>query len=583
MIRNRRPVTRTETLIVACLLAASLLAACGGDDTDQPPRAVIVHPQPGDHLTIAPDSVVVQADDDRGINRVEMFLDGQLIATVGRAPYQTLLPLGTYADGRPHVLRARAYDSRAQTGEAPSVAITIDPALQTVPQITSLAPAASAPSALRLAWLPWPHGPATFAWEAARDDGFARILASGSASDTLVQLSLDPTGIVYARVRAVTAEATSGWCRPARHSGLATWRRQYAAAGPQLGCAMWMTAGGDLLILSQGADGHPVDRAAVQALSLTAQGELLAIEDLLPDSDRPTARLMSEAGCLIMAGRREPGASFLAGCDPGGGRWVVQPQIMATTALVETAAGDLLAIGADRRPGKAAAAGGLFAAVTGQGDLAFVASFPLLDSYEVRQAWARPDGGYVLAGQVLAEGAGSYGGVWLLGLAPADAGAHEILWSVRLGTAERWLLCAAGTDGAGNFVVAGAGRPTETASRYGFLAAVDQQGRVRWQVTDRNWQQFSGLAGDVGGRWVAVGARRRDVGDQRYEYDTALRGLSPHGATLWESSHRAGRNTQAWAVVAHPAGGWLVAGARLDSGGGWDVDVLRLDDRGEMP
>jgi hypothetical protein len=576
------------SMMTAGLLALGLFSGCSSDDeTDEPPLAEIVHPLPGDHLTERPDSVLVYAADDRGINRVEISLDDELLSTLRQPPYRTRLPLGIYADGLGHVLRARAYDSRGQTGDAAPVSITIDPGLQTVPQIISLGPAPDEPQHLLLTLLAWPEPGRSFSWQAAADDGFTQITHSGDGlTDTTVHITDAAQGIVYARVRAVDGQEISGWSRTKRYSGLQTWRMRYPMAGSQLGASILVRPDdGQLLIVSHGAAGHPVSWAAVQTLSVSPEGDLLSRRDLLPADYRPTSRLLLADGRLAMAGRRRTGASFLALNDQAGGQWIVEPQIIDATALIPVSAdpgGGFLAVGADRRVGTTPG-GGLFAAVAGDGTLTPTTSFPLAPEHEVSHVWALEGGGFVLAGQVLDGSSTTPGGIWIAGLAAADQDArHEVRWTVRLGTVHRWLLCGAGEDGNGVFVLTGAARHTEPSARYGFLAGIDQDGRVRWQVTDHAWQQFSSVAPDTDGRWVAVGARRRHLGDQRYEFETAIRGLSPYGATLWQSVHRDGQNAQAWALAAHPGAGWYVVGARHDGVAGFDVDLLRIDDRGNL-
>ncbi len=571
---------------VACLACVCLLAGCSGDSSDRPPQAEIVYPEPGHHATSAPDSVVVEALDDRGVNRVEIFLNDESLSTIRQAPYITRLPLGIYADGRPLVISARAYDTRSQVGEAQSVTITIDPSLQTVPQITSLRPSLEDPLQMRLAWLPWPDAPREFSWQVAWDDGFARIAASGSVADTTVLAPRDH-GVFYARVRADGAGGEAGgWSRTARYVDLQAWRTALVLAGSQLGAAIHVAATGSLAILSHGAAGHAVVRTAVQMVTTSAQGDLLQARDILPPAYLPVASLWPRDDLLLLAGWREAHVPFLAGSEGDGGQWIVEPTPLAIGALLQTASGEVLALGADHRADRSGA-GGLIATVGDQGVLTIVASFPLAANREVRRAWPRQDGGFVLAGQVLADAGDEPAGIWALGLsAPRDAAPQavcDVLWNVRLGSADRWLLCGAGDDQRGNFVLAGLAMLAETGGRYGFLAGLDDLGRVRWQVTDRDWHGFAAVAADVDGRWVAAGARRRALGGNRFEFETALRGLSPFGATRWEAVHRAGPDARAWSLAAHPGGGWYVAGARRDGQGVYDIDLLRVDDRGALP
>lgn len=560
----------------------SLLAGCSDDQEDRPPRAEIVYPEPGHHYTSAPDSVVVDATDDRGVARVEIGLDGRLLSTRATRPYSTRLPLGLYADGRPYELSARAYDGRAQTGDAAPITVTIDPQLQTVPQITALGPPTDLDEpaddpVLRLAWLPWPHALEHFAWELARDEYFMVSLAAGTTADTSVTVPLASVDLAYARVRAVDGDEDSGWSRTARHSGLTTWRRHYSLPGPQLGAGIAAAPDGGLRILSHGIAAHQVARAAVQLLAVSPTGDLLATTDLLTDDQPLTASLFAPDGRLYLAGLRADGGALLAAAGAEGDLlWSVDPGYMHTTGLALAADGTVLVAGADRREGRP---GGVIGSIADGGAVTELLVFPLTAEREVHRAWRRPGGGFVLAGPVAPDVGETAGGIWALGL---DA-AGEVLWNVRLGTAHRWLLRGAGArEDAGQYVLGGIAMRADRRDRYGFLVGLDQDGRIRWQTTDRGWHLFADIRPDTGDRWLATGARRRDIGGGQWEYDVALRGLSAFGATLWEASHRHGRDTQGWSLLPHPDGGWYVAGSRSTDGIEYDVELLCVDDRGDL-
>ncbi|HOX25671.1 MAG TPA: Ig-like domain-containing protein [Candidatus Krumholzibacteria bacterium] len=553
------------------------LAACSGDDTDEPPRAEIVYPDPGYRYTTAPDSMVVDAVDDRGISSVEFRLDGVVVATARRSPYSTRLPLGIYADGREHVLDATARDSRGATGTAGPVVVTIDPSLQTVPQIVEFAEGPADPGTLRLVWLQWPAAVTRYEWEVASDDGFVVVVAGGAASDTLAATGLDLDRVAYARVRTVAPTGTSDWSRPARFSGLATWRQRYGLAEPQLGAAIYRAGDGTLRVLSHAVEHHRVSRAPVQLLILDEVQALVAAPVILSDEYLPTCSAQREDGSLVLAGLLAEGSSgFLAAAGLDGALlWSVTTDVMAPTALVAAPDGSLLAVGADRRDGQA---GGVFAAVGAAGELTPGTGFPLEAGREVLLAWPRPAGGWVLAGSLADPNADRPEGIWALGLDPAGA----VLWNIRLGTGDRWLLRGGGADGAGDYALGGIALRDEGASRYGFLVGFDERGRVRWQFRDSEWHLFAGIAPAVGDRWVTVGARRRAIDDSHWTNDLALRGFDAFGASLWESRLAAGLESQGWTLAAHPGGGWWAAGVRTDDGSAYDVDLLRVDDLGNL-
>jgi PAS domain S-box-containing protein len=71
-------------------------------------------------------SVVANASDDRGVTRVEFYLDDVLIGTSTMAQYGTSWNTQT-ASGGPHTLTARAYDASGKMTVSTPVNITVDP------------------------------------------------------------------------------------------------------------------------------------------------------------------------------------------------------------------------------------------------------------------------------------------------------------------------------------------------------------------------------------------------------------------------------------------------------------------------
>lgn len=72
-------------------------------------------------------TVRANAQDDRGISKVEFYLDGRLVLTDTQAPYEATLPF-TYRDNGVRVIRVVAYDTAGQTAEATQlVTVALDP------------------------------------------------------------------------------------------------------------------------------------------------------------------------------------------------------------------------------------------------------------------------------------------------------------------------------------------------------------------------------------------------------------------------------------------------------------------------
>ena len=559
-------------LWLLALAALFTLPACS-DDEDNPPSAEIVYPESGRHFSASPDSVVVAADDDNGVSSVEIRLDGEVVSTVRTEPYSTRLPLGLYADGQVHVLDATAKDSRGATADADPVTVTIDPALQTIPQIVELEADADDLAHLRLTWLAWPDAVTRYEWEIARDDAFENVAAAGNATEVTVPTAVAAVGLAYARVRVVAPGETTAWSRTARFSSITGWRRHYDLPGAQLGTAVLTAADGTLRVLSHAVARHRVSPAAVELLELDAELDLVASHELLPETYTPTSHLLTDDGRLLLAGSQDGGTAFVAAADLAGNLlWSGSVGFMGTAVLVLDTDGDPLIVGDDLRELQP---GGVMATVGVDGAVVETGTFALDAGRSVLLAWPDGDGGHVLAGQMPATEDGIPGGVWALGLA-AD---HAERWRVRLGTADRWRLFGGAADGNGRFVLTGMAFRDTDKNRYGFIAGLDVDGHLRWQLADNDWHYVAGVAADTGGRWTMTGVLERD---EESDYDLALRNVTEAGEDRWEVRLASGPESQGWTLAPHPDGGWWVAGTRREEGQDHDVDLLRVDDRGAL-
>jgi hypothetical protein len=564
--------------LTACL-ALLALTACSDDD-NEPPTARIAYPDPGAVYASSPDSVVVDARDDSGVTRVEITLDGAVLSVDRDAPYSTRLPLGRYADGQPHTLGARAFDSRGAQGVAPAVTVTIDPSLQTIPQIAALAPDTEDPDQLRLTWLEFP-GPVTrYEWQVAASDAFRDTLATGAATDTTAIVPVSASGLAYARVRAVLPDEATEWSRSGRHSGLPTSRTRYPLPGSQLAREIFRAADGTLRLLSHGAPGHLSEGIATELLAVDAAGQLAAASRLLPPGDQVRASIQAPDGDLVLAGHRTDGTGFLLRASLAGDVLAEQATDLLDPTALAVRDGQVLVLGADPQGN-----GGIVATVGPDASLTAQGAFPLEAGRDVRHAWPRADGGWTLAGQLAPiqpdpdEARRFPGGLYARGVAPDGSGE----WSLRLGSAHHWLLRGAGADPAGErFVLVGLAVREDPDARYGYLASVAADGRLLWTVTDRDWRYFADVAPAAAGRWTATGVSRRRVSDDRLEDHHGLRGFSPFGASLWEIRHARGTESMGWSLLDHPDGGWWSAGAVTDDGEDFDVDLLRTDDRGAL-
>ncbi|MEZ4387777.1 MAG: hypothetical protein R3D98_09405 [Candidatus Krumholzibacteriia bacterium] len=567
--------TRHISLLAPVLALLALLAAgCSKDDSNQAPRVTIVFPGDGYRYDGTTSVVEVEVDDDGNVPLVEIRLDDVVVSSM-RDTLRTQLPIGRWADGLEHTLQARAHDAQGLTGDSALLTVTIDPSLQTIPQMVAVEPDPDAAGALLLSWLAFPAATG-YAWEISRTDAFAEILDAGETTELAVSVPVADASLIYVRVRAELAAGATEPSRTYRYDGITGWRERYALSGAQQGNAIYTAPDGSLRLLSYAIEDGRVARADVELLRVAAAGEFISREVLLDATHLPTTSLVDAEGTLLLGGLAD-GVGFLAGFTlDGAPLWRTTPALFEPTALMAADGGEVWVFGADLREGADGGAIQQLDPATGQ--LTELATFQLEAGRRVLAAWPRPDAGWVVAGRLPDTDAGNYGGLFARGL--DGLGATD--WNLRIGEADRWLWRGCGQDGHGNYVLCGIAFVSNPRSRYGFLVSFDHRGRLRWQLGETNWHLYSGIMATEDGRWTAVGARRRYVTSDTWLYDTALRGLSEAGLPLWQIQHRLGEESQGFGLAPHPDGGWYVTGFTTPDRSEYDVDLLRLDDRGEL-
>ncbi|MFA6542551.1 MAG: Ig-like domain-containing protein, partial [Bacteroidota bacterium] len=111
-------------------LAASvmlLLSSCDIEEVTIPPEPVVRIVQPGDRAMLSDSTfVVVEASDDKGILRVDLFIDGKPApkGALLYEPYTYVWDLKGYADSSVHELYARAMDIDSLTTNSQKITVT---------------------------------------------------------------------------------------------------------------------------------------------------------------------------------------------------------------------------------------------------------------------------------------------------------------------------------------------------------------------------------------------------------------------------------------------------------------------------
>jgi hypothetical protein len=534
----------------ACLacLALAVVAGCGNDDTNDPPQIAISSPGDGDHLTAAA-NVVAEVSDDEGIVKVRFTLDGELLLEDTVSPWQAAIPVGTAANGLPVVLGATAWDTDGVETQAADVTITIDPALQTVPQLLAFGPTAADEPVLAARWLRFPAATA-YTLQFSRSAGFGAVFFEQTLPDTEYTSAVPDTGIVYARVRARVAGEFLGWSRSRRFAAVDPLLTTVPLSGSQAGLSAVAQPEG-FLVVSGPRDDVEIGTVAPEALTLAADGSVLARSALPAFTAQWTAApavYLCGADWVArhaLAGGGEVWRSSLAGLIPGavGGDGttvlVAGPstsEAAAPLVIVQVAADDGAELGRVAVPTEA---GDVVTEVHGLADL------------------------WVVAGEIAA------GGVWVRAVDP-DGG--EVAWRLHLGTSDGFRLRGAAVGGDGLVLVG------EADSGGAWAAGVAAGGRLRWLAREADWIGLTGVAVSFDGDLLVSGDALGDRGQPELAYGA----LTSAGAWRWQQRRAFGVGARCLGIAPADDGTIVVTGTALLAGGDWDLLLLRADDHGDL-
>ncbi len=96
----------------------------GAEKDPHPPEVRIIDPVDGAVWTQS-DTIRIEASDDERIERVVLFIDGQIVMEFTHSPYAYLWHVGYWADDLTHELRATAYDTDNNESTSDPIRVTI--------------------------------------------------------------------------------------------------------------------------------------------------------------------------------------------------------------------------------------------------------------------------------------------------------------------------------------------------------------------------------------------------------------------------------------------------------------------------
>ncbi len=537
---------------LACL-ALAVGAGCSDDDQNDPPQIIIVAPGNGDHLTTAT-NVVAEVSDDEAIARVRFTLDDAVLLEDYTSPWQAAISVGEWASGQPVMLGATVWDSDGLARSATPVAVTIDPALQTVPQWLAFGPDPGAdPPVLAARWLRFP-GALGYTVQFSRGEEFGTVDYEQAVADTQLTTDVAVEGVVYARIRASLVGGPSDWSRSERHADVATLLTVVLLPASQAGLDVAVRPSGRLAVVSGPRDDLAVGSVAPELITLEDDGTVNARADLPAFATQWTADPF-----LYLCG-----GDWVAchGLDDGAQVWRVQPSGMLPTAL--GSAGDglpLLVAGRDLQD-DATPSIAIVSLASDDGAEIARTTVDLEAGLSVSQVWGLTDV-CIVAGDI------ADGGVWVRGI---DLAQGRELWHMRLGTGDAFQLRDAIPAGDDLVLVGNA------TTRGAWAVAVTADGRTRWLTRASLWAELAAVTPAADGGVFVTGFARGEGGSAEFVYGE----LTAAGAWRWQRNRAYTRESRGLGVTQAADGSVVIVGTALPEGGDWDLLLQRTDDRGDL-
>ena len=110
---------------ILCIIGAALIFLVGCAEDILAPTVEVVQPVNG--ATVSGNvGIVAQADDDFGVEKVEIYIDDTLHAEIFIEPYEYSWNTLALPDNSSHDIQARAYDAADNEGVSPVVTVTVD-------------------------------------------------------------------------------------------------------------------------------------------------------------------------------------------------------------------------------------------------------------------------------------------------------------------------------------------------------------------------------------------------------------------------------------------------------------------------
>ncbi|MEO0261043.1 MAG: Ig-like domain-containing protein [candidate division WOR-3 bacterium] len=91
----------------------------------QPPTVSIIKPINGETIIQRQDTIKIDAQDNEGVVKVELYIDNMLRSTYTTPPYEYIWNLTEYPSGSSHNVYARAYDKANNVGTSSTITVKV--------------------------------------------------------------------------------------------------------------------------------------------------------------------------------------------------------------------------------------------------------------------------------------------------------------------------------------------------------------------------------------------------------------------------------------------------------------------------
>ncbi len=205
-------ITAVRQSLVAML--SIIVIGCGdkGLQPDSyPPTVVITFPIEGSVLS-APVKVVCAVNDNSTVAKVEFYVDGTLVSTATKSPFEFVWNVGFWADGGSHALVAKGTDAVGNVGVSQTVTVTISTSALAFPEIVG--PTGNIFVDATETYLRWRRVPAAVRYEVQLStvEDFSSLIVSSTIIDTSLHATNLTFSDYYWRVRAIGPnDNPSGW------------------------------------------------------------------------------------------------------------------------------------------------------------------------------------------------------------------------------------------------------------------------------------------------------------------------------------------------------------------------------------